>query len=236
MSTLITLANLPMIRNIIFDFGNVLFDLDLAAFEREMKNLWGENFAAAKEKLLRERVFELYETGGLSTAEFLEKLCGANDSVAHLEGVPHCSPEQVIAAWNAIFIGMPQHRFELLLRLRQRYKVFLLSNINDLHERWIADYMLREHGLPDYESLHFDGVYFSHLIRLRKPMPEAFEYVLADAELVPAQTVFFDDLPENVEAAKQVGIQGVWHEAGTEIGERLVKMQLLPPLTFVPNL
>ena len=53
-----------MIRNIIFDFGNVLFDLDLAAFEREMKNLWGENFAVAKEKLLRERVFELYETGG----------------------------------------------------------------------------------------------------------------------------------------------------------------------------
>lgn len=78
-----------MIQNIIFDFGNVLFDLDLAAFEREMKNLWGENFAAAKEKLLRERVFELYETGGLSTAEFVEKLCGVNDSVAHLEGVPH---------------------------------------------------------------------------------------------------------------------------------------------------
>jgi len=207
-----------MIRNIIFDFGNVLFDLDLGAFEREMKNLLGEKFEAVKTRLLRERVFELYETGGLDTEEFVEKL-------AQTSGL---SPEQVVGAWNAIFIGMPRQRFDLLLRLRQHYQVFLLSNINELHERWVADYVLREHGLADYESRHFDGVYFSHLIRLRKPTREAFEYVLADAELVPEQTLFFDDLPENVEAARQLGIHGVWHEPGTEIGERLVKMNLLP--------
>lgn len=207
-----------MIRNIIFDFGNVLFDLDLGAFEREMKNLLSEKFEAVKANLLRERVFELYETGGLDTGEFVEKL-------AQTSGL---SPEQVVGAWNAIFIGMPRQRFDLLLRLRQHYQVFLLSNINELHERWVADYVLREHGLADYESRHFDGVYFSHLIRLRKPTREAFEYVLADAELVPEQTLFFDDLPENVEAARKVGIHGVWHEPGTEIGERLVKMNLLP--------
>ncbi len=208
-----------MIQNIIFDFGNVLFDLNLGAFEREMKNLLGEKFASAKEKLLQERVFELYETGGLSTPEFVEKLCFASE-------VPLTS-EQVVSAWNAIFIGMPRHRFELLLRLRQQYKVFLLSNINELHERWIADYMLKEHGFVDYESLHFDGVYFSHLIRLRKPTRESFDYVLADAELLPEQTVFFDDLPENVEAANQVGIQGIWHEPGTEIEAQLASLGYL---------
>ncbi|MFN0037638.1 MAG: HAD family hydrolase [Saprospiraceae bacterium] len=206
-------------RNLLFDFGNVLFDLDLAAFEREMKKLTGGDFAAAKEKLLREQVLELYETGGLSTDEFVGKICHACE--------PPLSPEQVVGAWNAIFIGMPSHRFEMLLRLRQRYKVFLLSNINELHERWIADYMLREHGLADYESRYFDGVYFSHLIRLRKPTREAFEYVLADAELVAEQTVFFDDLPENVEAARGVGIQGVWHQPGAEIEERLMKLGYL---------
>lgn len=210
-----------MIRNIIFDFGNVLFDLDLAAFEREMRALSGERFREGKEKLLQERVFELYETGGLSTAEFADKIA--------LE--LGCTQAQVVDAWNTIFIGMPSSRFEMLLRLRQHYKVFLLSNINDIHERWIADYMLREHGLSDYESLHFDGVYFSHLIRLRKPTREAFEYVLADAEIQPEQTVFFDDLPENVEAAKLVGIQGIWHEPGTEISERLVNLGYLPNAT-----
>jgi len=226
----------PMIHNIIFDFGNVLLDLDVTAFERKMKNLLAENFATVKEKLLRERIFELYETGGLNTEEFVAKICDVAESVAHLQGVLPCSEEQVIAAWNSMLIGMPRHRFDLLLQLRQRYKVFLLSNINDLHERWIADYVLREHGLTDYESLHFDGVYFSHLIRLRKPDQEAFEYVLADAEILPEETVFFDDLPENVEAASRVGIQGVWHEPGTEIEERLVGMQLLPRVASTVNL
>lgn len=173
----------------------------------------------AKKKLLEERVFELYETGGLSSAEFVEKLRFASE-------VP-LAPEQIEGAWNAIFIGMPRHRFELLLRLRQHYKVFLLSNINELHERWIADYMQREHGFADYESLHFDGVYFSHLIRLRKPTRESFEYVLADAEILPEQTVFFDDLPENVESAKKIGIQGIWHEPGTEIEERLEALGMI---------
>ncbi|MFN0213975.1 MAG: HAD family hydrolase [Saprospiraceae bacterium] len=208
-----------MIRNILFDFGNVLFDLNLSAFEREMALLLGDRFDAAKENLGRDRVFELYETGGINTAEFVEKLCHASETLL--------TPKQVTAAWNAIFIGMPQHRFEMLMRLRQRFKVFLLSNINDLHERWIIDYMLREHGLSEYESRYFDGVYFSHLIRLRKPSLEAFEYVLADAEILPEETVFFDDLPENVDAARMLGIQGIWHEPGTEIGERLVKMGLL---------
>ena len=211
-----------MVRNIIFDFGNVLFDLDLGAFEREMNALLDSDFEAVRERLLRSRVFELYETGGLSTEEFVEMLAGG---VAHLEGMPH--RPRLIAAWNAILLGMPAPRFDMLLRLRQRYKVFLLSNINDLHERWIADYMQREHGLADYESRYFDGVYFSHLIRLRKPAPEVFEYVLADAEILPQETMFFDDLPENVAAAQQLGIQGVWHAPGTDIESRLLDMGVL---------
>ena len=203
--------------NIIFDFGNVLFDLDLPAFEREMKLLAGQKYVSAKEALVRARVFELYETGGMSTEEFVAQVALASG----IEG------EQVIAAWNSIFIGMPSHRFDMLLRLREQHKVFLLSNINELHERWIDEYMLREHGMSNYESSHFDGVYFSHLIRLRKPNREAFEYVLADAELKPEETLFFDDLQENVEAARELGIKGVWHEPGTEIGERLVQMKIL---------
>lgn len=208
-----------MVTNLIFDFGNVLFDIDLFAFEREMKQALGNDFDAISQTLRNERFFEHYETGGLSTEEFLGKLCLATHN--------RISETQVVNAWNAILLGMPQHRFELLSTLRQRYKVFLLSNINDLHEHWIADYMLRQHALPDYETRFFDGVYFSHLVRLRKPSLEVFEYVLADAELLPEQTVFFDDLPENVDAAKQAGIQGIWHQPGTEIALRLVEMGLV---------
>jgi len=201
------------IKNLLFDFGNVLFDIDLSRIDRHLQQLAGEQYAAARDQLVRDRIFDRYETGGLSTPDFLETV--------RLAVHPPLEAEQVEMAWNSIFIGMPAARFEMLLRLRQRYKVYLLSNINELHADWIADYMQREHGIPDYESRYFEGVYFSHLIRLRKPDREIYEYVLADAELAPEETVFFDDMQVNVEAACQVGIHGVWHEPGSDILERM---------------
>lgn len=207
---------MPLIKNILFDFGNVLMDIDLPAVERNLRPLFGQNFDGALEKLRHDKVFELYETGGLSTEEFVDTIRFAVE--------PALSAEQVTDVWNSIFIGMPRHRFDMLLALRQRYKVFLLSNINDLHERWIADYMPREYGIRDYESRYFDGVYFSHLIRLRKPDRAIYEYVLADAEILPEETVFFDDVLANIEAANALGIHGVLHPLGSEIAEHVLKV------------
>jgi putative hydrolase of the HAD superfamily len=199
------------IKNIIFDFGNVLFDLDLGRTGREMQQILGSDYAQIRQKLERDKVFELYEVGGLSTPEFIDALRFA----AH----PPLSEVQVTDAWNSIFIGMPAARFDMLLQLRERYKVFLLSNINDLHERWIEAYMEREHGIFDFERRYFDGVYYSHLLRLRKPNRDIYEYVLADAELLPDETIFFDDLEVNITGARQVGIQAILHPAGAEITE-----------------
>ncbi len=204
---------MPLIKNIIFDFGNVLFDLDLPAIERNLRPYFGDNYDSAVEKLRRAKLFELYETGGISTTEFVQSICNAAN--------PPLAEADVIAVWNSIFLKMPRHRFDMLLRLRQQYKVFLLSNINDLHERWIADYMVREHAVHDYESRYFDGVYLSHLIRLRKPDAAIYEYVLADAELLPEESVFFDDVPENIAAAAALGIRGYLHPVGTEIEDHV---------------
>lgn len=192
---------MSLVRNIVFDFGNVLFDLDLPAIGREIRRLVGDEYEAVRENLQKSGVFELYETGGLSTEEFVDAI--------RFAGTSPLSAEQVVAAWNSIFIGMPRERFDMLLRLRQRYNVFLLSNINELHAAWIDDYMQREYGLSDFQSRYFDAVYYSHLIRLRKPGREIYEYVLADAEILPGETVFIDDLEENVAAAWEVGIPGI---------------------------
>jgi putative hydrolase of the HAD superfamily len=199
------------IKNIIFDFGNVLLDIDMERAAREIQGLMGAGYAAARARLARDKVFELYEVGGLTTPDFVDSIRFASD--------PPLTVEQVIGAWNGIFIGMPAERFDMLLRLRERYQVFLLSNINDLHERWINAYMEREHGIHDFERRYFDAVYYSHLIRLRKPDREIYEYVLADAELVPEETIFFDDLEVNIAGARLVGIQGILHPPGTEITE-----------------
>lgn len=205
-----------MIKNVIFDFGNVLFDLDLPSIERNLQQLMGSGFEQAREKLLRNRVFELYETGGMTSAEFLDHI--------RMSAPEPPAPEVVRDIWNSIFLEMPAHRFTMLQELRQKYKVFLLSNINELHERWIADYMVRVHGIHDYESRYFDGVYFSHLIRLRKPDTAIYEYVLADAELNPAESVFFDDVEANIEGARAVGIEAFLHPAGTEIADHVKRV------------
>lgn len=206
-------------KNLIFDFGNVLFDLDLPRIEQELRRLSGADFEAAREKLRRDRIFELYETGGLSTAEFVEAL--------RFAGPIPLSEAAVIGAWNSIFIEMPRRRFELLLQLRQRYQVFLLSNINDLHERWIADYMQREHGIHDFEHRYFDAVYYSHLIRLRKPDREIYEYVLADAEILPEESLFIDDLEVNIEAARQLGIHAELKRAEEPLEKMLQRFLIL---------
>jgi putative hydrolase of the HAD superfamily len=205
-----------MIKNVIFDFGNVLFDLDLPSIERNLQQLMGSGFEQAREKLLRNRVFELYETGGMTSAEFLDHI--------RMSAPEPPAPEVVRDIWNSIFLEMPAHRFTMLQELRQKYKVFLLSNINELHERWIADYMVRVHGIHDYESRYFDGVYFSHLIRLRKPDTAIYEYVLADAELNPADSVFFDDVEANIEGARTVGITAFLHPVGSEIADHVKRV------------
>ncbi len=197
------------VRNIIFDFGNVLFDLDLPRIPNGFRQLLGERYPAAQEKLAREKVFELYETGGLTTHEFI-------DALRHCTA-PALSAEAVTDVWNSIFIDFPRARLDMLLRLRQNYKVFLLSNINEMHEHWINEYLYHTHGITDFEATFFDGVYYSHLVRLRKPDRDIYEYVLADAEIKPQETLFFDDVEANILAANDVGIRGVLHPLGTEI-------------------
>ncbi len=208
-----------MVKNIIFDFGNVLFDLEWDSIERQFRQLMGNGFEAAMRQIQAAKVIETYETGGITTPEFVDAL--------RFSVKPALREADVTAAWNSIFIDMPRRRFELLEQLRMRYQVFLLSNINDLHARWIDGYLLREHHLYDFEARYFDAVYYSHLIRLRKPNREVFEYVLADAELVAAECVFFDDLPANVQGAQEAGIRGILHPVGKEIGTHLAELGLL---------
>lgn len=211
-----------ILKNIIFDFGNVLLNINMVEFKYALQKLIG---VAETDQLLlsldQRNVFKLYETGGLNTQELFEQIR------YHAPRHVHLSDAELEDAWNSIFIGMPPHRFEMLLELRKRYRVFLLSNINEMHLDWITAYMQREYQITDFEQRHFEAVYYSHLIRLRKPDASIYEYVLADADLKPEETVFFDDLPENIAAADALGIRGQWHDPQREIKEHLTTLGLL---------
>jgi putative hydrolase of the HAD superfamily len=212
-----------MIKNIIFDLGNVIIDLDLERSEYELKRILGEDM---REKLAAEghaEIFERFEMGLCSEDEFL--------SVLQSVGNQQVSFRRLIDAWNAMLIYTPKHRLEMLSGLKSKYNVFLLSNTNETHLRWVHDDLARTHGIHDFETRFFHKPYYSHLVQLRKPNLNIYEFVLQDANLLPEETLFIDDNAANIAAAKSLGIQTIHHAIGAEVVDvltsYLVKRKIL---------
>ena len=185
-----------MIKNIILDFGDVLINLDKGATARAMM---AYGFTHVQPELAG--LFHAYEKGAMKTSEFLK-------IVSHR--FPRAEIEYLITAWNAILLDFPEHRLEFLEQLAgsKQYKLLLLSNTNELH----MDRVRQQMGIGRFQRFRdaFDVFYLSHEMGMRKPDLEIFEFVLAENQLLPEETFFVDDMPENTQAASQLGIH-VWN-------------------------
>src|SRR5690606_12598 len=104
--------------------------------------------------------------------------------------------------------------------LRPRYKTFVFSNTNDLHETAFNREVKRVTGADDLSSF-FDRVYLSHKIGYRKPHPEGFRMILADNNLHPAATLFIDDSPQHIAGARQLGLQTLYLPGGSNLQTEL---------------
>ncbi|HXR80324.1 MAG TPA: HAD family phosphatase [Saprospiraceae bacterium] len=180
-------------RNLLFDFGNVLIDLDIPLAYKRMRELLTKEtgLEVFSEALVK------YEMGKISTDIFINTL------------LSQCSPKvqalDIIEAWNSMLIGIPDYRLEMLTMLRPKYNLYLLSNTNELHMEWIHQYLQKKHGVPDFEKRYWDGVYYSHQVKDRKPHPSIYQYVIKNAPLDPSVTLFFDDMSDNLNAAREMG-------------------------------
>lgn len=198
-----------MIHNLLFDFGNVLIDIDIPATEMALRSIPGLD--SEKLNLLFEKHswFERYETGDMEEESFINALQRC------YKPVPQGSV--ISNAINAMLIGMPAPRFTLLGELKNQYRTFMLSNTNQTHLRWVHRHLIHTHGLSDFETRYFEKVYYSHLIGLRKPTPEAFDFILKDASIKPEETLFIDDVKENTLAAAKLGFKVYHHDPQNEI-------------------
>ena len=183
-----------MIDNIIFDFGDVFINLDKPATFRELEKLGVREIPHALYDC-----HERYEKGLISTSDFIAQV---------MTILPGHEVRDLVKAWNAILLDLPQVRIDFLKRLRNsgRYRCFLLSNTNELHiESCVhelgSDLMTEFFGL-------FDKVYLSHEINMSKPDPNIF--LISENSLIPERTLFVDDTLEHIQAAKSVGLQ-TWH-------------------------
>lgn len=185
-----------MIKNIIFDFGDVFINLDKEATLKEMNTLGlseptPELYTLAKS----------YEVGKLSSAAF-------QNSLHHI--FPEATPQALTRAWNAIILDFPETRLKFIEELSREanYRLFLLSNTNEMHIKYVKETM----GIENYERFKacFEQFYLSHEIKLRKPNTDIYEFVLQKNKLNPKETLFIDDTEENTEGAKTLGIK-CWH-------------------------
>ncbi len=186
--------NNSIIKNIIFDFGDIFINLDKPAPVNTFLEL-GLTTPIDAVSLLN----DTYEVGKINTNSFL---------YTYQQWLPNVSLNEIIDAWNSILKDFPVARLEFLKELaaQGKYKLFLLSNTNDLHIDWVKENVS---FFNEFKSC-FDQFYLSQEIGLRKPNSEIYQFVLQQNKLIPNETLFIDDLKQNTEAAKALGIH-VWN-------------------------
>lgn len=193
---------------IIFDLGGVIINLDFDLTRKGIEQLGQLTYNQVFEHPNKTRLFNQYETGSISTAEFRNQL----RSIIHST----CSDAELDRVWNAMLLDIPPQRIELLYHLRQSHRLFLLSNTNQMHQHFFEAYLMAQYGKNVFTEV-FEKVYYSHLLGLRKPNTDIFDAVISDAGINPADAVFIDDYLPNVEGAIQAGLNGYYLQPSESI-------------------
>ena len=204
---------MPAIRNIIFDLGGVFLDLDInktiqaffsLGFTEEMFNHDQNN----------EKVFWQFEIGTITPEQF-------RNGVRNLLG-KEISDTEIDEAWNAMILGFKKEEIELLLDLKSKYRTFLLSNTNILHENIYSDMLFSLMGIKMTDL--FEKVYYSHEVNLGKPDPAIFNKVLTDNNLNPKETLYVDDTEKHIKSAETLRIRGLLFPQNGDLKEILPKI------------
>jgi putative hydrolase of the HAD superfamily len=204
---------MQQIANILFDFGNVIIDIDQDGAKERLVALMDHGYNEQELLAHVEQLIKHYETDTITTEAFVSGLARYVK-----KGV---SREQIVDAWNSMLIGIPSYRFGMLLELKSRYTTLLLSNTNALHMEWVYRHLREVHGIDRFEKNYFHGHYYSFLIGKRKPDTDYFRYVIDDALISPDRSLFIDDIEENINSAKALGFQTIHIHTDEEIAEIL---------------
>lgn len=190
------------IKNIIFDLGGVIIDIDYQATTKAFEKLGIDDFNTRYSQLNQTALFDDFEKGIISSQHFINKL---------MDIVPKgVTPNQIVSAWNAMLGKIPAQKIQLLNHVRSTHRIFMLSNTNALHLP-VVNKFWREITPLEMRDL-FEQVYLSFEIGMRKPDKEIFEWVCKENNLNPENTLFIDDSPQHIEGAKSAGLKTHFYE------------------------
>lgn len=187
------------ISTLIFDFGGVLINLKREAAIDAFRKLGLDTADQLLDNYVQSGIFMQLENGSLSAADF-------RDEVRKLTA-PTVTDEQIDQALYAFLLDIPAEKLELLLALRRKFRVVMLSNTNPIHFPWCAatKFTYKGHQLGDF----FDACYLSYELKCSKPDAEIFYKLLAAEGVAPESCLFFDDGIQNIQAAQALHFQTV---------------------------
>ncbi|WP_114782379.1 HAD family hydrolase [Botryobacter ruber] len=200
--------DLAKVKNIIFDLGGVIINIDYNKSVQELQKYSPEGRTIAFSQKAQSELFDLFETGVSTPAQFRRHLREEYNLQA--------TDQQLDDAWNAMLLDIPKERIDLLLELGKNYRIFLMSNTNAIHLERFNAIVAHSFTIPSLDSL-FEKTYYSHLIGKRKPDALVFEEIIAQNGLQKDETLFIDDSIQHIESARNVGLQ---------------TLHLQPPLTI----
>ena len=185
-------------KNIIFDLGGVLLDIDFQKTIDAFKKLGIENFEEMFSQINADELFEKLETGNITEPDFysaIKSKTKTNISNAEIDG-----------AWNALILKFRTESLQYLETLSKSYKLFLLSNTNIIHLQYFKQLFTEQTGKPLLDA-YFIKAWYSNEVGLRKPGSEIFEFVLQEEKLIAGETLFIDDTLSNIETAQKMGFK-----------------------------
>jgi putative hydrolase of the HAD superfamily len=193
------------IRNIIFDLGGVILNINPQLTIEAFRKLGWNDFYEENHKMLTKDLFFNLEKGSFTPEAFREnirKMIGIDINDAGID-----------AAWSAMILDIPADRVSYLLELKKNYKLYLLSNTNEIHRIKFHRNFKADFGYSFYNL--FQHNFYSHEMGMRKPNPQIYIQALTEADLMPEETLFIDDMEENIEAAKTTGMKVLHIQPGT---------------------
>ena len=188
---------MKQINNIFFDLGSVLLDIEVSRTLKSFEKLGIS--ANLLEEIYDEpdNFFFQFERGVLSAADFRNAFRTITES--------HMTDRQIDDAWSAMVVGFKNEIIDLLKCLKLNYTLFLLSNTNEIHVPVYTEMFRETSDGITFEDL-FSKIYYSHKVKLSKPNPAIYTYVLEDSGVEPEETIFIDDLLQNVNSANKAGL------------------------------
>ena len=193
------------IRNIIFDLGGVILNINPQLTVDAFRSLGWRDFFEENNQTNGKELFYSLESGGSSPEVF-------RNNVRRIADIQR-NDEEIDAAWAAMILDIPADMIRYLEALKKSYRLFLLSNTNEIHRIKFHRDFENDFGYSLYDL--FERNFYSHEMGMRKPNPQIYIQALTEAGLVPKETLFIDDMIENTEAAKTLGMKVLHIQPGT---------------------